>query len=100
MNTVPVLPAELTIHAVADTARAWLSWLDDAADGAPLAIDASTTADVDGAGVQLLVALANALRQRGRALELQAPSAVLADACLRLGADFLLAATPAKEPVR
>jgi len=91
MSTALALPAELTIYAVADAARAWQPWLDRDPAAERLAVDASGVADIDGAGVQLLMALANALQQRGRALELVAPSAALAAACTRLGASFLLA---------
>lgn len=100
MNTVPALPAELTIHGVADAARAWQPWLDAAPDTERLTVDASAPADVDGAGVQLLIALSNALQQRGRALDLLSPSAALIEACTRLGAGFLLAAAHETESAR
>lgn len=97
MNTAPALPAELTIYAVAEAARAWQPWLDLNPQAERLAVDASAATDVDGAGVQLLIALANALHQRGRTLELLAPTAALVHACTRLGAGFLLAPAPHPE---
>lgn len=84
------LPQELAIYGVAELAPVWQTWLDHDPDNAALTVDASAPLDVDGAGVQLLISLANALHQRGRALVLCAPSEALQTACRRLGATFLL----------
>lgn len=95
MSTTLALPDELTIYSVAETAVAWRTHLDDS--GEALVLDAAGLAEVDAAGVQLLVSLANALQQRGRALVLKAPPELLTVACTRLGAGFLLDAAPTPE---
>ena len=100
MLDMPALPTELTIYTVSECASQWASWLDDLEPHAEvLCIDASAVGDVDGAGVQLLVALANALRQRQHGLRLLRPTVALGSACQRLGAAFLLAEPLIQEPV-
>lgn len=93
-EAAPALPSELSIYTAADTCAAWRSWLASlsapGADAPP--IDASAVDVVDGAGVQLLLALARSLRERGLALHLAAPSAALREACEALGASVLLVA--------
>lgn len=93
MSDTPALPPELTIYAAAELAVAWRAWLEHDAATSALTVDASAPVDVDGAGVQLLISLANALRQRGRLLWLRDPSAALRAACDRLGCSNLLQAT-------
>ncbi len=97
MSAPRCLPAELTVYAVGEAALAWTPWLLEDAGSEALPVDASAVADVDGAGIQLLISLANALQQRGRSLALLQPSATLASACGRLGAGFLLAPSIAPE---
>lgn len=99
MATALALPAELTIYTVAELRTAWLAWLGEALAGAdpdePLAADASAVDQVDTAGVQLLLSLANALGRQGHRLQLHQPSGPLAQACQLLGvAPQLLGATP------
>jgi ABC-type transporter Mla MlaB component len=93
------LPAELTIYTVGESMPMYLNWLQaDAAASDTLNVDASAVAEVDAAGVQLLISLANGLVRRDRHLQLAAPSAALVSACTLLGADFLLADAPHLEP--
>ncbi len=75
------LPAELTIYTVGELHPQWLGWLQQ--DG--VAVQAEGVDQVDGAGLQLLLSLSHALDQRGRQLQLHAPSAVLRDGCHALG---------------
>lgn len=96
MHDRPVLPAELTIYTVGELRPHWLTWLDGGAHGETdgdetLQLDAAEVAEVDAAGVQLLLSLANALALRQRGLRLVRPSRALADACTTLGAAALLA---------
>ena len=90
MNHTLALPAELTIYTASETRGAWLAWLAEHTDG-PLAVDAAPVAEVDAAGVQLIVALSRSLAAQQRALHLLAPSAALSNACARLGLNSLLA---------
>ncbi|MDE2368524.1 MAG: STAS domain-containing protein [Burkholderiales bacterium] len=84
------LPLELSICTAAETAAAWLDWL-DGPDPGPV-VDAADVEIVDGAGVQLLLALARALHRRGRELTLVDPSEPLRRACIALGAHALVGA--------
>ncbi len=97
----PALPAELSIYTAAETRAAWLAWLasEDAAAGQvdpTIAVDASAVDVIDGAGVQLLLALARTLHERGTGLAFSAPSRVLQEGCAALGADALLAGGDAR----
>jgi anti-anti-sigma regulatory factor len=87
------LPAELTVYSVAALKPQWLDCLDGDPDTA-LCVDASAAADIDAAGVQLLMALDNALRNRRRRLRLVEPSDALRGACAALGASQLLVTDP------
>ena len=94
-----VLPPELTIYTVGEWHPRLLDWVGsgpeaDAVDDT-LQLDAAAVAEVDAAGLQLLVSLANTLGQQLRPLALLRPSQPLVDACMQLGAAFLLdAAVP------
>jgi ABC-type transporter Mla MlaB component len=94
MATSLHLPAELTIYTVGELRSTWLAWLGDAVAGddagAVLHADAAAVDQVDGAGVQLLLSLANALAAHGRPFRLDQPSAPLVQACEWLGAGTLL----------
>ena len=99
MPTPRELPAELTIYTVAELHPRWLAWLtadDCAANTEPVPndlcrVDAAAVGEVDAAGVQLLLALANALARRHSALRLVDPSPALTKACTALGVSSLLA---------
>lgn len=84
------LPDELTIYTVGEWSTHGRGWLATVEAGAPLQVDGSRVTEIDSAGVQALVALANAMARRESRLVLAAPSAPLADALQRLGATFLL----------
>ena len=98
MSTLLSLPSELTIYAVAALQPAWLAALASAIDGtdagqAPqrkVRVAAAAVDEVDAAGLQLLLALSNALALRERQLQLVLPSHALAAACAALGASALL----------
>lgn len=86
------LPAELTIYSAADTARALVGWLSGRDGNAPhLHVAADQVLDIDGAGLQLLLALQKTCVARGQALHLIEPSGTLEKACRALGLDDLLA---------
>lgn len=93
MKESKALPGELTIFTVGEWHPRLLAWLDDGADS-PLAVDAAPLAEVDGAGVQLLIALRRSLHERGRSLALSGATPVLQAACAQLGAQALLEAGP------
>jgi len=92
--STPALPAELSIYTAAEIRSSWLDWLAGETAALPTAlraVDAAHVDVVDGAGVQLLLSIDRALRERGAALRLAAPSATLSAACEALGAAALLA---------
>lgn len=88
------LPAELTVYTVADALPRFKAWLDediaDQGDGPCLRVDAQAVAEVDAAGVQLLLSLANSLTARSCRLIVNQPSAALRAACEALGTSSLL----------
>jgi ABC-type transporter Mla MlaB component len=80
------LPAELTIFTATETRDALLAAAARAAEAdACLQVDASEVVDVDGAGVQLLVALSRQCERDGRAWQLMSPGDALPRACQVLG---------------
>jgi anti-anti-sigma regulatory factor len=84
-----VLPRELTIYTASETRADWLTWLTTLPEDA--VVDGAAVDQVDGAGLQLLVALRHAVLQRGRAWCLAAASVTLTHACDAIGASALLA---------
>ena len=92
MNRLPALPAELTIYAVAELHRSWLTALSGSdPDVRVLAVDASAVCDADGAGLQLLLSLRQHCRVHDQVLHLERPSTVLAEHAQALGLHALLA---------
>jgi anti-anti-sigma regulatory factor len=88
-----LLPVELTIYSVGKLAprlRAHLA--ERTVQGSPqcLRIDAADVEEIDAAGVQQLLALANTLTGEHCVLQLVSPSASLVRACAGLGASALL----------
>lgn len=80
------LPAELSIYTAAELHPQWLAWASqDGGAQAHALVDGTAVDLVDGAGVQLLVALQRCLAARGCSLHLRAPSRPLRDACDALG---------------
>jgi ABC-type transporter Mla MlaB component len=96
MSDACTLPSELTIYTVGELAPQWRAWLSaDAGDTqGRLCVHAQAVSEVDAAGVQLLLSLANTLQAQARHLQLLQPSASLSAACQALGAVSLLGAQP------
>ncbi len=95
MSTVITLPPDLTIYKVGELRSQWLGCINEelAANGAasPTWIgDASSISDIDGAGLQLLLALAQTLSAQHGTLHLENPSPRLTDACATFGVTSLL----------
>lgn len=98
MSVVHSLPAELSIYTVGELHPQWLTWLtasegtgiDNAQDDEVLSVDASGVGEVDAAGIQLLLSLANALTLRHRTLQCINPSSTLISACEALGLAHLI----------
>ncbi|CAN5360849.1 hypothetical protein BH09PSE6_BH09PSE6_13670 [soil metagenome] len=91
-TTVLSLPHEVTIYTATEVAALCRAWLDEApADAASLSVQADGVGEIDGAGLQVLVALAHSAALRNRAIEFAEPSAALRAACATLGASALLA---------
>jgi anti-anti-sigma regulatory factor len=92
MSTPPVfdLPAELTIYTAQETRDAMQAWLgkDARAASVPLRISAEAVEAVDGAGLQLLAALAPMSVE----WRVERPSAAFALACRLMGLDAWLPA--------
>jgi ABC-type transporter Mla MlaB component len=84
--SVPLaLPAELTIYTVGELHPQWLTWLQQGPADAVADVVASDVEQVDGAGLQLLLALARGVAERGRTLRIGSPSAVLRSGAAALG---------------
>ncbi len=82
------LPPELSIYTVGDLRTDWLTWLANVSDDVEIA--GGEVDQVDGAGVQLLVSLHRAVRQRGLGWRLFPASASLMSACSAIGAREVL----------
>lgn len=91
MPSALILPAELTIYSVAELLPTWRAWVDETRAGTGTApaqdgcVDGSAVAEVDAAGVQLLLSLSKALTQEGRTLQVLNPSRPLIRSCEALG---------------
>jgi ABC-type transporter Mla MlaB component len=81
------LPAELNIYTAAETTQALLRWLQFAQSQQInlLQIDGRSVAEVDAAGLQILLSLHNTCSNHALAWQLHQPSQTLAAACTRLG---------------
>ncbi len=79
------LPSELTIYAAAELRPQWLAWLDRAAGADDAPVQAAAVTEVDGAGLQLLLALRRSLSAHGLSLRLIDPSPALQEACRAAG---------------
>lgn len=97
MNSHLALPPELTIYTATEVRLRCLDWLlsdreaaqAGALEGEFFDIDAQAVAEVDGAGVQLLLALSQSIEQAHRVMRLCQPSHQLVEACTALGAGAL-----------
>lgn len=99
MDTL-LLPAELSIYTAAELHPAWLAWAGHGAlAGREALADGRAVDQVDGAGMQLLVALQRCLAARGCTLRLLAPSPALREASTAMGlADWLAELQQARVP--
>ena len=80
------LEGALTIYAATEAHAALRDCLAASPAGEPLVLDAGGLDEVDSAGVQLLLAAARSLRERGTPLHLQDPAPALQAAAATLGA--------------
>jgi len=96
MDTLTTLPEELTIYTIAQVRSTLLQALEPVAARGVLQVAAATVAEVDAAGVQLLLALHNSLAKRGAALQFASVSPVLRKAATMLGMHTLTDAMPAE----
>lgn len=102
MTTWP-LPEELTIYTAAELHGRWLADLAagpaphaaDDGEGTLAVIDAAAVEQVDGAGLQLLLSLLRTLADRGLAVRVERPSAVLCAAAAAVGLDAHMNGAPA-----
>ena len=91
MATPLTLPSEITIYVAAELRGPWLDWLErEAGNEAEAEADGQAVEEIDGAGLQCLLALARSLEARQQSLRIRQPSEVLREACVRLGATHLL----------
>jgi ABC-type transporter Mla MlaB component len=94
MTAPCVLPSEITIYTISELYPQCVSWLTTPQEApenqAFLRVTASAVAEVDAAGVQLLLSLSNTLQAQQRQLQLVSPSQALTAACAALGACTLM----------
>ncbi|CAN5693800.1 hypothetical protein BH11PSE7_BH11PSE7_16170 [soil metagenome] len=92
------LPVELSIYTVGEEYARWRGLLDSAqaASARTVVVSAHTVDEVDGAGMQMLQALANEVARRERVFKLVGVSAPLAAACSVLGLGALARVAGAK----
>jgi anti-anti-sigma regulatory factor len=86
MNPLIQLPDSISVSEVTGLREQWLQAMEHQPDNT--LIDARAVVDIDGAGIQLLAALAQSLAARGQTLQLLAPSATLTEALQRMGLTF------------
>ncbi len=90
--SIPI-QAELTVFQVHEVRPQWLAALESERD---LTLDLAQVTEIDGAGMQLLLALRNEARLRGGAVHLINPSAQTAAMLELLRLDADLNASPAR----
>ena len=90
------LDGELTVYAVHELQPRLLQALDA---HTPLRLDLSEVAEIDGAGVQLLLATAREAQQRGGQLAICAAAPCVADTLQLLGLGDLLPMSPGEHEV-
>lgn len=82
------LPAELTIYTVGELHPQWNLWVKAALTGTSsdvVVVHGDAVAEVDAAGLQLLISLHRSLSVAGRNLKILQPSHALRTACAALG---------------
>lgn len=96
MSTAQTLPTELTIYTVSEIYQHLMQLVSDRVKSTPaneqkvLAIQASAVADIDAAGLQLLISMSRYLSARDVRLVLEEASERLVRACTMLGLTHLL----------
>jgi ABC-type transporter Mla MlaB component len=85
MDLEPCLPSELTIYTVGELHPQWLRWLAEVPEAERFSVQAGAVAEVDAAGLQMLLALQRSLAARQQGLSLVEPSRTLLAACRALG---------------
>lgn len=97
-----VLPAELTIYTVGELHPVWSQWAKASVTqeaGEIAQIEAQMVAEVDAAGLQLLLSLERALSAGGRKLCISGTSNALSAACSGLGLSEWLQAHSVEAPL-
>ena len=92
MQAPCVLPAELKIYTISELYAQCVGWIHAPVtedNDLCLSVNAAAVAEVDAAGVQLLLSLSNSLTAQKRRLQLIAPSQALHAACAAVGAGAL-----------
>ena len=81
------LPVELNIYTAAETAQSLLRWFSENRNqpNTPLSVDGHAVAEVDAAGLQLLLSLHNSCTTHALQWQLTQASQTLGAACTRLG---------------
>lgn len=79
------LPVEMTIYTAGDTLAALREWAASLQSSDSADVQGDAVAEIDGAGLQLLVALQHSLAQAGCTAHWHTPSGTLARACALLG---------------
>lgn len=92
MSTPVKVEGELTVYAVHDLKTRLLAAL---SDGTPLQIDLSEVSEVDGAGIQLLLATQREARQNGTTLRLNSMAPQVAEALALMDLTHEFATVPA-----
>lgn len=89
---IVVLPSSLTIVEVGDVKRQFTAGL---ANGRPMRIDCSALDAIDGAGLQLLAAVARTANERQIELRWQSPPPMLGESVALIGLGNVVAIAPA-----
>ena len=100
MNDLFTLPGELNIYTASETRSALAEWFKSQSQADVVRVSGAAVHEVDGAGLQLLLALSSSCRAQGNRWELLDASAVLHKACAMLGSNlsFLPAETAKVTP--
>jgi len=90
MRLARTLPCELTVYTIGELYPQCQAWSHADMEHACLRVGAEAVAEVDAAGVQLLLSLSSTLQAQRRTLQLVTPSEALSAACQALGAGILV----------
>ncbi|MBI5924692.1 MAG: STAS domain-containing protein [Aquabacterium sp.] len=95
MSTPVKVEGELTVYAVHDLKARLLAAL---SDGSPLQIDLSEVSEIDGAGIQLLLATQREARQNGTSISLNSMAPQVAHALALMDLTHEFATVPDGHP--